>query len=114
MDFKDYKNLEEYPKKPVKPILKPHPTLEELDEYKKQYLKYNDAYRDYVWKIQRYRDASSQILENFKMDAFEELGITNNPKREKLYSKAWEFGHPSGLQEVFFYMEELTELIEGD
>jgi hypothetical protein len=35
-----------------------------------------------------------------KLDAFEELGITNNPKREKLYSKAWEFGHPSGLQEV--------------
>lgn len=50
-------------------------------------------------------------LDEFKNDLFEELGITENPKRDILFAKAWENGHSSGLYEVYSISNDLVELI---
>ena len=50
--------------------------------------------------------------EEFKKDLFEDLGIEFNPKRDKLYSLAWEKGHSSGFSEVYNYACELVDLIQ--
>lgn len=47
----------------------------------------------------------------FKNDLFEELNITNHPKREKLFELAWEHGHGAGLDDVVSYAEDFVELI---
>lgn len=48
----------------------------------------------------------------FKKDSFEELGIENNPKRDKLFEIAWEKGHSYGYSNVYSNMVELLPLIE--
>lgn len=52
------------------------------------------------------------IYEMFKQDLFNELGITDNPKREKLFSVVWENGHAYGYSEVFNKSLDLVELID--
>ena len=59
----------------------------------------------------RHRD-NARLEEEFKRDLFEDLGITNNPKAEKLYSKAWELGHSAGYSEIYLDAQDLVELIE--
>ena len=40
------------------------------------------------------------------------LGVTGNPKADKCYSLAWEYGHSSGYQEVYKYYSEFVDLIK--
>jgi hypothetical protein len=48
----------------------------------------------------------------FKADLLADLGITNHPKADLLYSKAYEMGHSSGRSEVYNYALDLVELIQ--
>lgn len=65
---------------------------------------YNKARMDYCQK-------ENELYSQFKNDLFEELGISNHPKREKLYSLASEYGASEGLNSVFSYAEDLVDLI---
>jgi len=58
-----------------------------------------------------YREETLQLVELFKQDLFIDLGIENNPKREKLFRLAWEMGHSSGYSEVVGIADELVDLI---
>lgn len=58
-----------------------------------------------------FKERNLALTEQFKQDAFKELGIENHPKRELLYKKAWELGHSGGLSEVWYYLSELADLI---
>lgn len=53
-----------------------------------------------------------QLLREFKYDALEDLGITDNPKADLLFDKAWEKGHSSGFREVCDHLDDLVELIK--
>jgi hypothetical protein len=59
-----------------------------------------------------YRLHEQTLRELFKADLFRELGIEENPKREKLFAKAWEDGHSSGLAEVENCAWNLVDLIK--
>jgi hypothetical protein len=59
-----------------------------------------------------FHDANTRLELEFKKDLFEELGITNNPKAEKLYNYAWDLGHSAGYHEVYSYAQDLLELIQ--
>ena len=59
----------------------------------------------------------SQREENAKIDECEsrlakEHGLENHPKRDKLWSMAWEYGHSSGFYEVEQWYNELAELLK--
>ena len=62
--------------------------------------------------INAYQAENARLIEKFKRDLFEELGISDHPKREKLYSLAWELGHSTGFSEVVSYAEQLSELLD--
>lgn len=74
------------------------------------------------WKFVRRRDDPeafaayqadiARLDKQFRVDLFAELGITNNPKRDLLFEKAWDMGHASGYEEVANYALDLVELIE--
>jgi hypothetical protein len=72
-------------------------------EYKSRKL-YPDVY-------QAHKQEEHRLLELFKSDLFDELGITQNPKAEKLWVIAWDMGHSSGYSEVFNYADMFVELI---
>jgi hypothetical protein len=58
-----------------------------------------------------YRESERYLAECFKKDLFEDLGITDNPKAEKLYLIAYDLGHSSGYSEVYGYAQDLVDLI---
>jgi hypothetical protein len=59
-----------------------------------------------------YHDETARLTHQFKLDFFAELSIENHPKREKLYSKAWEQGHSAGFSEIMNVGWDLVELIQ--
>lgn len=65
----------------------------------------------YKEKLARYQAMEGQLYNEFKQDLFKEAGIENNPKRDILFSKAWERGHSSGFSEVHGCFHDLLELI---
>jgi hypothetical protein len=48
----------------------------------------------------------------FRDDALSELGLKNHPKADVLFSKAWDLGHSSGFHEVWYYLQDLSELLK--
>lgn len=65
----------------------------------------------YAAACRDFEKETNRLLKKFKDDALYDLGLTDNPKADLLFSKAWEHGHSSGLYEVFSWMEDLAELI---
>lgn len=53
-----------------------------------------------------------ELFNEFKQDLFEELEITDNPKRDLLFEKAWDRGHSYGFYEVYNTALDLVELIK--
>lgn len=68
-----------------------------------------EAYKD---SINEYRKKQQELITKFHDDLFQELGISNHPKRGKLYDLAWSYGHSEGFRSVFEYASELSELLE--
>jgi hypothetical protein len=62
----------------------------------------------------KYNEDSAKIDQEFKLTLFKEYGVENHPKREKVFSMAWEKGYASGYSEIELNFEELVELIVGD
>ena len=60
----------------------------------------------------RRREDEDRLVEQFRKDLAVEYGLVGHPKEEKLYAKAWEFGHSSGLYDVAVYYDELSELVK--
>lgn len=50
----------------------------------------------------------------FRQNLFQVLGIEDNPKRHKLFSKAWQDGHSDGLHSVLTHAADLVDLIEDE
>lgn len=67
-----------------------------------------DAYAKAQWA---YNNEKALLMEQFVRDLYADLGISNHPKRERLFSKAWERGHAYGLSEVYSVAQDLVELI---
>jgi len=67
---------------------------------------------DYTAKKLVYSNKFGQIGKDFKEALFKEYDVENNPKREKLWDKAWDLGHISGFSEVETFFDDLVELIK--
>lgn len=77
------------------------------------YVSYKEAKVDPAKDAQRkgYDVDSKRRHAEFKVDAFAELNITNHPKANLLFEKAWEEGHSNGYSEVWYHMQDLVDLI---
>lgn len=62
-------------------------------------------------QLERYQADGRRRHAEFQADAFEELNITNHPKAGLLFEKAWIQGHGNGYSEVWYYMQDLVDLI---
>jgi len=63
-------------------------------------------------EYKKYRAEYDRLNELFKSDLFDDLDISDNPKREDLFSIAWDYGHSSGYSEVYGYALDLVRLIK--
>lgn len=67
---------------------------------------------DFREKLEAYHAETRRIIEVFKQDLFVELGLVDNPKKDLLFSKAWDLGHSNGFSEVYVYAVDLAELVQ--
>jgi hypothetical protein len=111
MNFTKYILKKEFPEKPVKPLLKHGAISEDYRTYADQLLAWENDTINYNKICADLREEQAQLEQQFKIDLFIELGIKNNPKRDLLYTKAWEEGHSSGLYEVYGVACQWVELI---
>jgi hypothetical protein len=111
MDFSKYENKMLYPEICAKPIMplsgNPDDFFEYAENLKNHQVKADERYK----KLNEYHKETARLKELFKNDSFEELGIKHNPKKDLLFSISLEHGHSDGLKSVFYWMEELVELI---
>lgn len=101
----------EFPKTPKKPIANISNSSNakqyaiELEEYEKKYAEYEVRYFEYK-KVKF-------AIENVAVEFIKEMsGLNEIPEqyRDKVYSKAYEYGHSSGLSEVYNTLVDLVEI----
>ena len=61
----------------------------------------------------KYNEREQSVNVSFRADALEACGITGHPRENQAYSLAWEQGHEAGLDEVFYRLQDLANLIRG-
>lgn len=59
-----------------------------------------------------YRAETSRVYKQFHDDLLEEYDVTEHPKAELCFDKAWERGHSNGFESVFNAFDDLVELIQ--
>jgi hypothetical protein len=59
----------------------------------------------------KYQEEVAKVNEEFKLALFREYGIENHPKREKMFSVAWEKGHSDGYSSIECEFSTLVELM---
>jgi len=111
MDIKKYKNKMQYPEVLRRPHLNHTHSSEKVIQYAEDLKKYEDSLPKYQEEKQKYRVEENRLYDLFKQDAFEELAIEKHPKKDILWSIAWERGHDGGLQNVWAEVQELSELL---
>jgi hypothetical protein len=112
MDTQNYVNQMPFPKRPVKPRLPKDHTAEEVRGYADALEVWESLQSDYHHQLDLYRAETFRLENQFKKDALEELGLTDHPKADKIYSKAWDQGHYAGLNEVWVCLQNLADLFE--
>lgn len=61
---------------------------------------------------EKYNQETSNLIAKFKVDLEKEFDTTDNPKAKECYDLAWQWGHSSGLSEVYNYYYDLVDLIK--
>ena len=59
-----------------------------------------------------YRRAEADITRLFQSDLEEEFGVKDHPKAELLWQMAWDRGHSSGYESVYYEYSDLVDLIK--
>ena len=80
---------------------------------------YSNCVVEKIYDDQAYKEARkdfdkrmSEVEQEFINWLYDDLGIQDNPKKEKLYSIAYERGHSGGFSEIYSEALDLVELIQ--
>ena len=57
------------------------------------------------------RKVMAALITQFKADLEKQFQVQDNPKKDKLWDLAWEYGHSYDLTEFFHYYNDMVELI---
>lgn len=59
-----------------------------------------------------YSQERNALRNQWQKDLYAEYDVPNNPKADKAFGLAWEYGHANGLHEVEIYFADIVELIK--
>jgi hypothetical protein len=121
-DFIERKNgdfyrlpADSYPDRPEKPAILSKKvgdlTDDELASVAKVKKTYDTAKAEYDATIAERRELDGGLTLAFRRDLEAYHGTTDNPKKDRLWSIAWDQGHSSGLGEVASYYDDMVDLI---
>lgn len=113
MDFSKYENKIEYVRKPSKPSASNIDTAQEAKKFADDMVIYESKLKEYQEKNEQYQKEQRRIFQQFKVDALEEVGLTNHPKSEQAFNLAYERGHSGGYSDVYNELLDLADLLLG-
>ena len=61
-----------------------------------------------------YHEERDKLEKEFREDLIQKYKMTNHPKANKLFNKAWDMGCAGGLEEVEYYFRDLVELFQDN
>lgn len=67
----------------------------------------------YLEAREAYSTEERRLMAQFKIDALEEVGLTEVPNADAIYDYAWETGHTNGIREVLMLLHDVAELVIG-
>ena len=113
LNFVDYKNNVAYPIKPKKPKLSSTcPTKVEMAEFSEQSNQYEIDIVKYNIEREIWCKKESELMEKFRHDALNDVGLLNHPNVDKIYNYAWQEGHSGGLSDVYYTLVDLADLFK--
>lgn len=59
-----------------------------------------------------YREENLKLQNEFRTDLIDKYEMTNHPKANAIFDKAWDIGCSSGLESVEYYFQDLIELFD--
>jgi hypothetical protein len=62
-------------------------------------------------RAKAYQTEEARLHAEFRADLESAYETTGNPKKDLLFSKAWDIGHSAGFAEVASYYGDLVELV---
>ena len=102
-----------YPKPSKKPFLEKTHSVEQLEDYTKQFNLYTNQKSDCDEKLLIYKnkiiEIDSAIVEFIKKESDFYKHVPKN-KQEKVWNKAWDVGHSYGFYSVYQELGDLVEL----
>lgn len=109
----EYKSKLEYPAKVNKPQM---PGFNQTAAVAREYADKLEAWENNAEEIKRLQAAfraDQNHLEQvvFKADLEAAYDLTDHPRKEKVWAKAWEHGHGNGLSEVLYWYDEFAEVL---
>lgn len=107
----EFENKTEFPTRPTKPRLVSNATAAQARAYADALDLYEHTERVYRAGVTAYRKAENEAVARFEEALADEFGLTNHPKRNKVWNMAWENGHSCGLTEVLGYYEDYADLV---
>jgi len=64
--------------------------------------------------LNHYYEEQDKLKNQFRKDLIAEYRMTNHPKANKIFDKAWELGHSKGYEEVEYYFCDFVELFKSE
>jgi hypothetical protein len=64
--------------------------------------------------LKHYHEENKRLQDEFRRDLIEEYGMTDHPKADKIFNKAWDMGSSLGYQSIQEYFEDFVELFKID
>jgi len=72
---------------------------------------FEDLVSSHTTSVKEYHKETGRLYELFKKDALYETGLSNHPKKEGLFSYAWDVGHSSGYYNVYCVLNDLAQIL---
>ena len=110
MNFDKYKNKLPYPSKSDFTVTNFYKNGKKVD-FETDVIEVIFDEEKYNSELVKYYKESLNLEKKFKQDLFDDLGISDNPKKDMLYSKAFEHGYSADFSEIYFYASDLVDLI---
>jgi hypothetical protein len=68
----------------------------------------------YSAHMKHYEEENKRLKDEFRRDLIAEYEMTNHPKANKIFDKAWELGRSSGYKEIEYYFQDLVSIVKDD
>lgn len=62
--------------------------------------------------VTKYNKETERLCNVFKQEALDDVGLLEHPKANDIFYFAWEHGHSSGYHEVYYWLQEISDLFK--